>query len=84
MQVPDALPFFINSCVFYLLNLLFQAPEQFGMEKLLNRHIQAVTELFDRGDCDALVSAADNVIDRRLGHAAHGAELVDGDIPFPA
>ena len=54
------------------------------MKKLLDRHIQAVAELFDRGDRDALVSAADDVIDRRLGHAAHGAELVDGDVPFSA
>ena len=43
------------------------------MKKLLNRHIQAVAELFDRGDRDAFVSAADDIVDRRLGHAAHGA-----------
>ena len=37
------------------------------MEEFLNRHIQAVAELFDRGDRDALVSSADDVVDRRLG-----------------
>ena len=54
------------------------------MKKLLNRHIQAVAELFDRGDRDALVPAADDIVDRRLCYAAHGAELIDGNIPFPA
>ena len=54
------------------------------MEEFPNRHIQAVTELFDCGDRDALVSAADDVIHRRLCNAAHGAEFIDGDIPFPA
>ena len=43
------------------------------MEEFLNRHIYAVAELFDGGDRDALVSAADDVVHRRLGHATHGA-----------
>ena len=54
------------------------------MEELLNWHIQTITELFDRRDRDALVSAADDVVHRRLCHAAHGAEFIDGNIPFPA
>ena len=54
------------------------------MEKLLNRQIQAVAEFFDGGDRDAFVSAADDIVDRRLCHAAHSAELVDGNVPFPA
>ena len=43
------------------------------LEEVLNWHVQAVAELFDRGDRDALVSSADDVVDRRLGHATHGA-----------
>ena len=54
------------------------------MEEFLNRHIQAVAEFFDGGDRDAFVSAADYVVHCRLCHAAHSAELVDGNVPFPA
>ena len=54
------------------------------MEKILNRHVQAVAELFNCGDRDAVVSAADDIVHCRLGHTAHGAEFIDGNIPFPA
>lgn len=43
------------------------------MEEILNWYFKAVAELFDRGNRDALVPAADDVVDRRLRHAAHGA-----------
>lgn len=50
------------------------------MEKLLDGDTQAVTQLFDSGNCSAAVSPADNVIDSRLSDTAHVAQLIDGDI----
>ena len=50
------------------------------MEKLLNSDTQAVTQLFDGGDCGAAVSPADDVIDSRLSDTAHVAQFVDGDV----
>ena len=68
----------------FLFDFLFQSFEKIRLEKFFYRHVQAVAKLFDRGDRDALVPTADDVVDRRLGHAAHGAELIDGNISFPA
>lgn len=67
-----------------LLDFLLQPFEKIRLEKVFNRHVKTITELFDRGNRDALVPAADDVVDRRLRYAAHGAELVDGNIPFSA
>ena len=50
------------------------------MEKLLNGDTQAVTQLFNGGDCSAAVSPADDVIDSRLRDTAHVAQLIDGDV----
>lgn len=54
------------------------------MEEFLDGDTQAVTQLFDGGNCSAAVSPADNVIDSRLRDAAHVAQLVDGDVLFLA
>ena len=50
------------------------------MKKLLDSDTQAVTQLFDGGDCGAAVSSADDVIDSRLRDTAHVAQLIDGDV----
>lgn len=50
------------------------------MEKLLDGDTQAVTQLFDGGNCSAAVSSTDDVIDSRLRDTAHIAQLVDGDV----
>lgn len=50
------------------------------MEKFLNGDTQAVTQLFDGGNCSAAVSSADDVIDSGLRDTAHVAQLIDGDV----
>ena len=67
----------------FLLDLLLQFPEQIGMEKVLNGNAQAITELFDGGNGGAVVPPADDIVHSGLGDAAHTAQTVDGNIPFP-
>ena len=54
------------------------------MEEFLDGDTQAVTQLFNGGDCSAAVSPADDVIDGRLRDTAHIAQLVDGNVLFLA
>ena len=50
------------------------------MEKIFNGDPQPIAQLLDGGDSGAVVSSADDVIDRGLGDAAHMAKLIDGNI----
>ena len=67
-----------------LLNFLFQIPEQLRVEKVLNRDSQTIAELLDRRYSGTAVSSADDIVYRGLSHAAHAAELVDGNITLIA
>ena len=67
-----------------LLELLFQIPKQLRVEEVLNRDSQTIAELLDRRNSGTAVSAADNIVYRGLGHTAHAAELVDGNITLIA
>ena len=60
-------------------DLLLQIIEGGDVEKLPQGDVQPVAELLDSGDGDAVVPAADNVIESGLGHAADGRQTVDGD-----
>ena len=65
-------------------NLLLQILEEGAVEKLQDRDLQPVADLFDGGNGGGVVPAADNVIQCGLGQSAHTAELVHGQIPLPA
>lgn len=75
---------FPMGAVFCLFQFLFQTPEQRGMEKLFDGDAQPVAQLLDGGHGGAAVAAADDVVHRGLGHAAHAAQLIDGEVPLPA
>lgn len=66
------------------MNFLLQIPEQLRVEKVLNRDSKTITKFLDFGYSGAAVSYADNVVYCGLGHAAHAAELVDGNITLIA
>ena len=68
----------------FLLNFLFQIPEQFRIEKVLDRDSQTIAEFLDCRNCCAAVSPADDVVYCGLGHTAHATELVDGNIALAA
>ena len=68
----------------FLLNFLFQIPEQFRIEEILNRDSQTIAEFLDCRNCRAAVPTADDVVDCGLGHTAHATELVDGNIALAA
>ena len=68
----------------FLLNFLFQIPEQLRIEEVLDCDSQTIAEFLDCRNCCAAVPAADDVVDCGLGHAAHAAELVDGNIALAA
>ena len=53
-------------------------------KEFLNGDTKAIAQFFDCGNSGAAVPSADDVIDGGLGHAAHVAQFVDGQIPFPA
>lgn len=63
-----------------LLDFLLQILKQRIVKELLDADSQAVTEFFDCRDCRAVVSAVDDVVQRRLGYAAYRTEFVDGDV----
>lgn len=69
---------------FALFNFLLQMKEQIMFKEFLNGDTETVTQLLNGGNSGAAVSSADNIIDGGLGHAAHVAQFVDGQIPFPA
>ena len=66
------------------LDLLFQIPEQFRMEKIFYGDPQSVAQFFDRRHRCTIVSAADDIVHSGLRDTAHSAELVDGNIAFSA
>ena len=68
----------------FLLNFLFQIPEQFRIEKVLNCDSQTIAEFLDCRNCCAAVPTADDVVYCGLGHTAHATELVDGNIALAA
>jgi hypothetical protein len=71
--------------LFYLsMNFLFQISEQFRMETVLDGNFQPITQFFDCRHSSAVISTADDVIDRRLRHTTQRTQPVDTDIPFPA
>ena len=41
---------------------------------------QELAKLFDGRNRCAVITATDNVVDRRLGDTTHAAQLIDGDI----
>ena len=67
-----------------LFNFLFQVAEQFGIKELLNGNAQSVAKLFDSRNCCAVITATNDVVDRRLGDTTHAAQLIDGDIVLTA
>ena len=58
--------------------------KQVRIEKVCDRDAKAITELFNCGDCRAVVAPADNVVHRRLCNAAAVAQGVNRYIMFPA
>ena len=69
---------------FALFNFLLQMIEQIMFKEFLNGDTETVAQLLNGGNSGAAVPSADNIIDGGLGHAAHVAQFVDGQIPFPA
>lgn len=67
-----------------LSDLLLQVCKKVGPEKFLDRNVQAVTQFFNGGDGGAVISAADDIVYRRLRYAAETAQLVHGNISFVA
>jgi hypothetical protein len=65
-------------------DFLFQSPEQFRLKELLDGDVQPVADFLDGGYRGAVVPPADDVVEGRLGDTAHAAQLVDGDVTFPA
>ena len=68
----------------FLLNFLFQIPEQLRIEKVLDCDSQTISEFLDCRNCCAAVPTADDVVYCGLGHTAHATELVDGNIALAA
>lgn len=68
----------------FLLNFLFQIPEQFRIKEVLNRDSQTIAEFLNCRNCCAAVPTADDVVYCGLGHAAHATELTDGNIALTA
>ena len=64
----------------FLLNFLFQIPEQLRIEEVLDCDSQTIAEFLDCRNCCAAVPTADDVVYCGLGHTAHATELVDGNI----
>ena len=64
----------------FLLNFLFQIPEQFRIEEILNRDSQTIAELLDCRNSGAAVPTTNDVVYCGLGHTAHATELVDRNI----
>ena len=62
------------------MNLLFQIPKQLGIEEVLDGDSQTIAELLDRGNSGAAVASADDIVHCGLGHAAHAAEFIDGNV----
>ena len=56
-----------------LLDLLLHVSEQGRVEEVLDGDAEAVTKLLDGGDGGAVVSTADNIVNRGLGDSAEGA-----------
>ena len=67
-----------------LLDFLFQIPEQLRIEEVLDGDSQAIAKLLDRRNSGASVSAADDIVHRGLGHAAHAAEFIDRNVTLIA
>ena len=68
----------------FLLNFLFQIPEQLRIEEVLDRDSQTIAEFLDCRNCCAAVPTADDVVYCGLGHTAHATKLVDGNIALAA
>ena len=68
----------------FLLNFLFQIPEQLRIEEVLDCDSQTIAEFLDCRNCCAAVPTADDVVYCGLGHTAHATELVDGNISLIA
>ena len=68
----------------FLLNFLFQIPEQLRIKEVLDCDSQTIAEFLDGRNCCAAVPTADDVVYCGLGHTAHATELVDGNIALAA
>ena len=67
-----------------LLDLLLQIPKQLGIEEVFNGDSQTIAEFLDRRDGGAAVASADDIVHCGLGHAAHAAEFIDGNVTLIA
>lgn len=54
------------------------------MEEVLYGNPQTIAKFLDRGNRGATISSADDVVDGGLGHTAHAAEFIDGNVTLPA
>ena len=54
------------------------------MEEVLHGDPQPIAEFLDGRDRGAAVASADDVVDCGLGHTAHAAEPIDGNVTLPA
>lgn len=52
------------------------------MKELFNGNSQTITQLLDSGYGRAVVASTDNIIDGRLGNAAHTAKLIYRNLVF--
>jgi len=62
---------------------LLHIPKQVGIKKVLYCYIKAVAYLFYCGDCGAVVSSADYIVQRRLCYSANSRQLVYRNSLFP-
>ena len=64
------------------MNFLLQVVKDGSVEELPQGDVQSVAEFLDGGHGGAVISSADDVVERGLGYAAEGRQPVDGDLPL--
>lgn len=67
-----------------LFDLLLKMSKKSTVEKVNDSDIQAIAQLFDGGNCRAVVPAARDIVYRRLCNAADRTEFIDRDASFLA
>ena len=67
-----------------LSNFLLNVTEQIAVKKIFQCDVEAVAKLLQRGNRDAVISSADNVVHGLLCDPAAGAQFVEGQVPLLA
>ena len=52
------------------------------MKEILNRNTKSITQFFNGRDCRAVITSADDIVDRRLCNATFYAQSIDGNVLF--